>query len=1135
MDDEILEQLRERYTSGNLIAFAGAGVSAAAGMPTWKQLAEQFLGRARTKGADAAALEEIQHYIASNQLIHALSAAKLALGPQDFNASVDKALDDRGRDIPEAALAIAALRPKLKAVLTTNIDRFLERAFAGEWRPVDRPTGDLAMDSHYILKLHGTLRAWDTWVFSRDQYDRAIFGSPLLQDAFGALYRTHSILFVGFGLADDNIDETLSRVRALSGGQPSTHFALLPKGVPPFRRRLLEESGIRLLIYENEAGDHAEVARILRSLGPSAALPCASTSAVIGGHPGLGVELPHQHSGRAAVDSCFHHDAAEQLRRSSIKLESQSQCPVTPRMPPNNLPTQLRNFVGRAAELKELEGLLAREREASVVQSRHASVYGLGGIGKTTLAIEYAYRNADRYPGGIWWINAEDDPLTSIVALADELRTVGPPTLQVMLRDLPDARDRIAAVVRVALQNQQSPSLLVLDNLVDLAWKRFLPAGSVHVLVTTRDERVAIGRPVPLDVLSCDDAKSLAVLRAGEPANSEEAQAMGRVVCGLLGGLAVAVEMSARAVEQWAYSWVKYERYLELHPSSLLNQEEPRSDYPRSVLAALRLSIDRCKPGSPERQLLDVAAYLAPDHIAVEPLVAALSLDSVDAAKALAILDGLGLAKIDEHVDYMSMHRLVQEVVKTVVGSGEAVADLEIALRIVNDGFPESSDEVETWPWCELWLPHAKAVTRQAEIYDVAKDVRGRLLARFAVYLQGRAAFAEAKGYLQRALALHEAVFGNDDPKVAAVLRSLGSVLHDLGDLGGARAHLERALTIDLAHFGPDHPDVARDVNDLGSVIMDQGDLPTARKHLQRALAIDEATYGPDDPSVAIRLNNLGALLRDTGDFAGARVYLERALAIDIRAYGPDHPTVAIGRTNLGRLLHDLGDLKGAREQFAEALKIDEHSYGTYHPRFALALNNRGRVLRDLGDLAGARADFERALAIVEDTYGPDHPDVARDINNLGSVLRDLGDLEGARAHFARVVKMAEVTYGPAHPAVAIGCNNLGSVLQSLGQLAAAREQLERALSIAEATYGPAHPVIASIVNNLGRVLQALGDIPGAWQQIERAVSIATKALGLTHPSVQIFSRNLARIGEVYPAALLDHDLTEGPGRRRSH
>jgi tetratricopeptide (TPR) repeat protein len=784
-------------------------------------------------------------------------------------------------------------------------------------------------------------------------------------------------------------------------------------------------------------------------------------------------------------------------------------------IPPNNLGRRPEHFVGREAEIELLQRILAHERHASVVQSQQVSIFGLGGIGKTTLVLEYAYRHLDRYPGGVFWVDAEGDPLMRMLDLAEVLRAVVP-SMRSRLHALPDARDELARLVRLVLQNHDEPLLLVLDNVDGPGWDQLLPAGRVDVLATTRDERLTIGRPAVLDVLPEGDAKQLAMLLAGPPSSPAEELALGRVL-DELGGLAVAVEMAARAVRRWARrSWAVYERHLRRGTPALLSRRELHSKYPRSAFTAIALSVDRCRPNTPERRMLEVAAFLAPERMPIEAIQGASAIDpaSIEAAEALATLKGLGLIGLDEEAGTMSMHRLIQAVVRDRLAPGDQKAWAEAAVLLVDHEFPECSDDVETWPTCARWLPHALAAASHAKDYGVAREARAQLLARFAVYLQGRASYAEAKGYLEQALALHELVYGAGDPRVAAVLRSLGSVLHDLADLGGARASFERALAIDVATFGPDHPDVARDVNDLGSVLMDQGDLTGARKHLERALAIDEATYGPDDPSVAIRLNNLGALFRDLGDFASARVHLERALAIYIRAYGPDHLTVAIGRTDLGRLLYDLGDLTGAREQFEEALKIDEHTYGCYHPRFALALNNRGRVLRDSGDLAGALSDFKRALAIVEATYGPDHPDVARDINNLGSVLRDLGDLEGARESFARVLKIAEATYGPDHPAVAIGCNNLGSVLQALGDLPGARDQLERALGIAQVTYGPDHPVVASIVNNLGRVLQALGDLPGAWQQIERAVAIATKALGPTHPSVQIFSRNLARVGD---------------------
>jgi tetratricopeptide (TPR) repeat protein len=132
-------------------------------------------------------------------------------------------------------------------------------------------------------------------------------------------------------------------------------------------------------------------------------------------------------------------------------------------------------------------------------------------------------------------------------------------------------------------------------------------------------------------------------------------------------------------------------------------------------------------------------------------------------------------------------------------------------------------------------------------------------------------------------------------------VNNLGLVLKDQGDLAGARDAYERALAIDEAVFGPDHPKVATDVNNLGLVLQDQGDLTGARAAFERALAIDEAVFGPDHPNVARDVNNLGLVLQDQGDLAGARTAYERALAIDEAVFGPDHPEVARDVNNLGR------------------------------------------------------------------------------------------------------------------------------------------------------------------------------------------------------------------------------------------
>lgn len=273
--DPALDELGEAYRGGDLVLFVGAGVSAAAGLPSWSRLVEALTERAR--GAPAATLEEIADLARRQQFIDALSALKDCLGPADFGRAVERQLNDEKIEaLPDVALAIAGLRAKLRAVLTTNIDHLLERAFMGAWPAQARATADIAQRRRFILKLHGTLLDRSTWVLTRDEYDRAMHADAPLKQAFGALFNACTLLFVGYGLADDDFDAVLARVRAFAGQQPPRHFALVPaEKVAPFRRRRLEDAGVRLIPYENSDGKHGEVVRMLRELGGGAVMPAA--------------------------------------------------------------------------------------------------------------------------------------------------------------------------------------------------------------------------------------------------------------------------------------------------------------------------------------------------------------------------------------------------------------------------------------------------------------------------------------------------------------------------------------------------------------------------------------------------------------------------------------------------------------------------------------------------------------------------------------------------------------------------------------------------------------------------------------------------------------------------------------------
>ncbi len=267
--DPALEELRKTYREGDVMLFAGAGVSAAAGLPSRERLVDLLHTRAREqRRASAEALAEIAGLQAAGKFIDALSAAKSAVGAPDFGEVVERALDDRRvLEVPEIGHAIAALGPKLRAVLTTNVDHLLERAFVGRWPALYRATGNMARRRGVILKLHGTL--WDraTWVFTREQYDRAMYNDALLSQAFSAIFYMCPILFVGYGLDDDDFDHLLGRVRAISKGEPPRHFALVPQGsFTNYTRTLREDAGVRIIEYPTLGGRHAALPGILRWL-----------------------------------------------------------------------------------------------------------------------------------------------------------------------------------------------------------------------------------------------------------------------------------------------------------------------------------------------------------------------------------------------------------------------------------------------------------------------------------------------------------------------------------------------------------------------------------------------------------------------------------------------------------------------------------------------------------------------------------------------------------------------------------------------------------------------------------------------------------------------------------------------------
>jgi tetratricopeptide (TPR) repeat protein len=629
-----------------------------------------------------------------------------------------------------------------------------------------------------------------------------------------------------------------------------------------------------------------------------------------------------------------------------------------------NLPARNPDFSGRDDLLGELRQRLQLEGSAAVMPAQ--ALHGLGGVGKTQLALEYAHRYQADYDL-IWWIVAEAPGAipAGLAVLASRLGLVDVTT---QVAD----QEELAAGVLEALRRRER-WLLVFDNAPDRQQLApYLPQGDGHVLITSRHPVWGgTARPVKVDMFSRVESVAFLTQRSG----TQDEVAAGQLA-EELGDLPLALEQVASYLEQTGMPLPEYLELFRRRREELLSLGEPTA-YQGTVDTTWQLAIEQVaiiKPGGKAGiALLRLCAFLAPEAIPLDLLTGHPDLlynklgraarDELALQNAVAALYRYSL--VDRDQTGLRVHRLVQTVVRNHLTIREREAWAEVVANVLEEAFPTDLHEPGTWLRCAQLIPHVLATAEWANSQQAAAVVAGTLH-RATEYLGRRGELSAAQAAAERALAIREAIYGSDHPEVAGTVSQLGIVMRQLGDLEGARAAQERALAIFEAVAGPDHPQVAITLTNLGNVLGQLGDLAGARAALERALALKEAIYGPDHPQVATTRSNLGSVLGQLGDLEGARAAQERAVATREAAYGPDHPEVAVTLTNLGNVLGQLGDLAGARAVLERALAIFEAVYGPDHPQVAITLTSLGNVLGQLGDLAGARAAQERALAINE-------------------------------------------------------------------------------------------------------------------------------------------------------------------------
>ncbi len=820
------------------------------------------------------------------------------------------------------------------------------------------------------------------------------------------------------------------------------------------------------------------------------------------------------------IDEAFL-DVADGIRKTIESIKSLPAQPHSLPLPPVwNIPYP-RNpfFTGREDLLVSLESSLKASRAAALTQPQ--AISGLGGIGKTQIAVEYAYRNASLYQAVFWAQSETHEALvSSFVVIAHLLHLFEK-----------DARDQLV-VVKAVMEWMKTHTgwLLILDNSDDLGIVgTFIPpVFGGHILLTTRAQamgrlaqRIEVGTMIP-------EVGALLLLRRATllpfDASLEEVHPTDREIAMQivqeLGGLPLALDQAGAYIEETACRLSEYLSLYQRQKSTFLKRRGGLiADHPAPVATTWLISFDHIKRSKPiATEILRLCAFLYPDSIPEEILTTGLS--SMESLRdeittplifndALEALCAYSFVKRDRTNQMISVHRLVQVVLKDEMNDEQYQQWAEQAVRIVNKVFPHV--EFTSWHLCERYLTNAQICAALIEEGGMTFPEAANLLYKTGWYLKERGQYKEARPPLQQALIIREHQAEENHNDIATSLNSLGSLSFAEGKYVEAEQFHRQALTIREKQLGPQHPATAMSLNNLAWLYYMQGKYIEADLFYMRALAIFEQCLGAEHPETMTTMTNLAWLYYKQGKYAEAEQLYTQVLMVQERRLEPVH--ISIGRTlnNLGLLYSVWGKYAEAEPLLIRALTICEKCFGPEHPETMMCLNNLGILYYTQGRYTEAEPLYIRALAICKQHLGLDHPEAAKCLGNLGRLYHAQGRYTEAEPLQIQSLAIREQHFGAEHPETARSINDLASLYYSQGRYAEAEPLYTRALAIREQRLGAEHPETAICLGNIAQ----LYDIQRKFREAEafyiRSLAICERSLGQKHPSTILILKNYAQ------------------------
>jgi hypothetical protein len=772
------------------------------------------------------------------------------------------------------------------------------------------------------------------------------------------------------------------------------------------------------------------------------------------------------------------------------------------------VPTRNAAFTGRNEVLEKLHDQLIGSSTAVVLP---VALHGLGGVGKTQVAQEYAHRFMADYDL-VWWVQSEQRELIN-PSLAELAPHIG-------VRPADSTADT-AEAVREALRRGRPYDrwLLIFDNADEPGEiKDFFPGGPGQVIVTSRNPAWSqVAEPLAIDVFS--RRESLDYLQRRVQALSDDDAGL---VAYALGDLPLAIEQAGAWLAATGMSAADYVAQLEDQFALTMELSQP-ANYPTSVAVTYRLSFDRLKAQSPAAaRLLELCACFAPDPISLsllnsDEMIKSLipydrRLRAARSVLGLLITDitRFSLAKVDRDVtsNSIQVHRLIQAAIRDQMEDAYREATLHEVHTILAGARPRQgeTDDPVNWARYDLIWPHLLP----SEVWNCDEEEARQLLIDRVRYLWKRGDFEQALDVAHKLEEQWREKIGPDDEQTLSLRFHIANVLRSQGAFHAAHKLDTEILQKQREVLGIDHPSTLLTAGSLGGDLRGLG-------RFREALELDEETYqrsndllGPDDPNTLSSANNLAIDLRLVGDCFRARDLDRETHSYRKVVLGPDHPYTLHSASMLARDLREAGDYQGSVELLQETHErylavLGEDFVDTLRTAKSLAVS-----MRKMGQLDEAYDLTTDIGDRYERLYGPHHPDSLACKLNLACDLSAREEKAEAYQVASQVLSAYKASIGGTHPFTLVAENNISTYLRGVGSPKEALALAERTLTELRGSLGEDHPFTLSCEINRGNCLHDLRRLTDAENQLRETYERLQKSLTDRHPDTQVCEGNLS-------------------------